>query len=54
MKYRKVNAVYSDLKSEAMKPRHWKELLIQLKIKINFNDLSLNHLWTADLIKNDK
>ena len=37
-----------------MKPRHWKELLTQLKVKTNFNDLTLNHLWVADLIKNDK
>ncbi len=53
-KYRKANVIFNDLKSEAMKPRHWKDLLIQLKIKTNFNDLTLNHLWQADLIKNDK
>ena len=53
-KYRKVNLIFSDLKSEAMKPRHWKDLLIQLKVKSHFNDLTLNHLWIADLMKNDK
>mmetsp|Transcript_10644 Transcript_10644/g.10737 ORF Transcript_10644/g.10737 Transcript_10644/m.10737 type:complete len:151 (+) Transcript_10644:4150-4602(+) len=54
MKYRKVNGTLSELKSDAMKPRHWKDLLIQLKIKMHFNDLYLSHLWQADLIKNDK
>lgn len=53
-KYRKVNLLFVELKSEAMKTRHWKDLLKQLKIKIQFNDLLLNHLWQADLIKNDK
>ena len=44
-KYRKVNAVFLELKSEAMKPRHWKQLLTKLKIKVKFNDLTLNNLW---------
>jgi hypothetical protein len=37
-----------------MKPRHWKDLLKRLRIKASFNELNLNHLWIADLIKNDK
>lgn len=53
-KYRKANLTFSELKSEAMKPRHWRQLLIQLKIKVNFNDLTLNNLWQADLLKNAK
>ena len=52
--YRKVNLTLSELKSEAMKPRHWKDMLMKLRIKISFNDLTLNHLWQADLLKNDK
>jgi dynein heavy chain 1 len=44
-KYRKVNNLFLELKSEAMKPRHWKQLLSKLKIKVNFNDLTLNNLW---------
>jgi dynein heavy chain 1 len=51
-KYRKVNGLYLELKSEAMKPRHWKALLQKLKIKVKFNDLILNNLWEADLMKN--
>lgn len=53
-KYRKVNALYLELKSEAMKPRHWKSLLSKLKIMVKFNDLTLGNLWQADLIKNNK
>lgn len=53
-KYKKVNALFVELKSEAMKPRHWKNLLTKLKIKVQFKDLTLNHLWLADLIKNNK
>ena len=37
-----------------MKPRHWKQLLTKLKIKVKFNDLILMNLWQADLIKNNK
>lgn len=53
-KYRKVNGMFMELKSEAMKPRHWQVLLQKLKIKVKFNDLILNNLWQADLIKNNK
>jgi len=53
-KYRKVNSTFLELKSEAMKPRHWKQLLTKLKIKVKFNDLILNNLWQADLLKNSK
>lgn len=30
--YQKMNRTITDLKSEAMKPRHWKELLKKIKI----------------------
>jgi dynein heavy chain 1 len=52
--YKKMNITMGELKSEAMKPRHWKDLLHKLKISCSFNELTLNHLWIADLIKNDK
>lgn len=37
-----------------MKPRHWKQLLTKLRIKVKFNDLTLGNLWQADLVKNNK
>jgi dynein heavy chain 1 len=56
-KYRKVNQVYSELKSEAMKSRHWKIMLQKLKLsgKVKSREqLMLLDLWNADLIKNNK
>lgn len=50
-KYRKVNGIFQELKSEAMKSRHWRTLLNQLKIQVKFNDLILFNLWSADLIR---
>jgi dynein heavy chain 1 len=31
--YKKVNDVLQDLRNDAMKPKHWKELLSKLKIR---------------------
>lgn len=53
-KYRKVNDTMAELRSDAMKPRHWKDLQTRLRIKVPFNDLSLSHLWQADLLKHNK
>jgi dynein heavy chain 1 len=50
-----VNAqTLPELKSEAMKARHWKQLLTKLRIKVNLADLTLGNLWQADLVKNAK
>jgi hypothetical protein len=54
MNYRKVNNIFLDLKSEAMKPRHWKDLLKYLQIEVSLGDLTLNHLWKANLLKHSK
>lgn len=31
-KYKKVNDIFQELKSDAMKPRHWRTLLVKLNI----------------------
>ena len=49
-KFQSMHNTVIDLKGEAMKARHWKKLLSQLWIKIQFNDLALLDLWNADLI----
>ena len=36
-----------------MKPRHWKDLLRKLRIKASFNELTISHLWIADILRND-
>jgi dynein heavy chain 1 len=53
-KYRKMNITIVELRSDAMKPRHWKALLSKLKINLSYNDLYINTLWKADLQKHDK
>lgn len=54
-KYIKMNKVIGELKSEAMKPRHWKDLLVKLGLKqVGFNELTVAHLVNADLNKNEK
>ena len=53
-RYIKMNNIIRDLRSEAMKPRHWKVLLGKLRLSNNFNDIVLGQIWDADLVKNDK
>ncbi|KAJ3090057.1 hypothetical protein HK102_004799, partial [Quaeritorhiza haematococci] len=53
--YLKVNSLISDLKSEAMRDRHWRQLFKSLKLegKIVLSELNLGHLWDVDLRKNE-
>jgi dynein heavy chain 1, cytosolic len=52
--YKKVNDILSDLRNDAMKPKHWKELLSKLKLNVKFSDLTLSDFWCADLISKSK
>ena len=52
--YKKVNDILSDLRTDSMKPKHWKDLLAKLKITIKYNDLQLTDLWCADLLGRNK
>lgn len=52
-KYKKEYVHMSELKSEAMKPRHWKILLSKLKIRAPASEVTVGMLWDVDLIKND-
>jgi dynein heavy chain 1, cytosolic len=51
-KFQGMQNMIIDLKGEAMKERHWKKLLRQLRIKAPFNELTLMDLWASDLIAN--
>ena len=42
-----------ELKSEAVKERHWKQLMRRLHVKWVLPELTLGHLWDVDLEKND-
>ncbi|TPX59802.1 hypothetical protein PhCBS80983_g02245 [Powellomyces hirtus] len=53
--YLKLTAMVTDLKSEAVKERHWKQLFkgLGLENKVSLSDLTMGHLWDADLRKNE-
>ena len=42
-----------ELKSEAVKERHWKQLMRRLHVNWVLSELSLGHLWDIDLLKNE-
>ena len=52
--YKKVNTIIGDLGTEAIKERHWKNILKILNIDKVEKDLILNDLWKADLQKKEK
>lgn len=52
--YKKVNDILMDLRNDAMKPKHWKELLSKLRITTKFSDIALQELWCADLLGKSK
>jgi len=51
--YTRVNMMIVELKSEAVKERHWKRLMRQLRVSWVLPDLTLGHLWDVDLVKNE-
>ena len=52
--YKKVNDILMELRSDAMKTKHWRELLIKLNIRTKHSDLQLYHLWEADILQKNK
>ena len=52
-RFKKMNLIILELKSDAVKPRHWKKLLDKLKITVSFTELNIGHLWASDLIRNE-
>ena len=42
-----------ELKSEAVKERHWKQLMRRLRVSWVLSELTLGHLWDIDLQRND-
>lgn len=51
----KSNAVISDLKSEAMRERHWRALFKQLKVQDHYSasSMTLGVVWDLDLKRHD-
>ena len=42
-----------ELKSEALKERHWKTLMRKLRVNWVLSDLNLGQVWDVDLQKNE-
>ena len=42
-----------ELKSEALKERHWKQLTRRLAVSWTLSELTLGHVWDVDLMKNE-
>lgn len=48
-----MNALISELKSEALKERHWERLTRELRVSWNPNELTLGQVWEIDLIRHE-
>ena len=51
--YTKVNILITELKSDALKERHWKQLTKQLHVRWVLSELTLGQVWDVDLQKNE-
>ncbi|XP_066262863.1 dynein heavy chain, cytoplasmic isoform X3 [Euwallacea similis] len=51
--YTKVNMLIVELKSDALKERHWKQLMKQLRVNWVLSDLTLGQVWDVNLQKNE-
>ncbi|VDN07087.1 unnamed protein product [Thelazia callipaeda] len=51
--YSKMNMIVVELKSDALKERHWKQLMKQLRVSWNLSELTLGQVWDADLLRYD-
>ncbi|XP_065449670.1 cytoplasmic dynein 1 heavy chain 1-like isoform X1 [Chrysemys picta bellii] len=51
--YMKKNMLVIELKSEALKDRHWKQLMKKLHVNWAVSELTLGQIWDVDLQKNE-
>lgn len=51
--YTKSNILIVELKSDALKERHWRQLTKQLKVSWILSELTLGQVWDIDLQKNE-
>ncbi|XP_029769164.1 cytoplasmic dynein 1 heavy chain 1-like, partial [Terrapene carolina triunguis] len=51
--YMKINMLVIELKSEALKDRHWKQLMKKLHVNWAVSELTLGQIWDVDLQKNE-
>ena len=48
-----INMLVIELKSEALKDRHWKQLMKRLHVNWVLSELTLGQVWDIDLQKNE-
>lgn len=48
-----INMLVIELKSEALKDRHWKQLMKRLHVNWVLSELTLGQIWDVDLQKNE-
>lgn len=48
-----VNVLVVELKSEALKERHWKQLIKKLRVNWVLSELTLGHVWDVNLQKHE-
>lgn len=48
-----VNMLVIELKSEALKDRHWKQLMKRLHVNWVLSELTLGQIWDVDLQRNE-
>ena len=53
MSYQKVNILVVELKSDALKDRHWNTIRRDLRVQWVLSDLCLGQVWDVDLLKNE-
>lgn len=42
-----------ELKSEALKERHWKQLMKRLNVNWVLSELTLGHIWDIDFVRHE-
>ncbi|KAJ8651627.1 hypothetical protein O0I10_012803 [Lichtheimia ornata] len=52
----RVNPLVADLKSEALRERHWRQIFKALKVEGRFTlaEMTIGHLWDLDLKRNEQ
>lgn len=49
--YLQMNMIVVELKSDALKERHWKQLMKELRVLWNLSELTLGQVWDANLLR---
>lgn len=48
-----MNIYVTELKSESLKERHWKDLMRRLRVRWVMTELTLGQVWDVDLQRNE-